>query len=509
MTPLPRHSLVFPLAISLVTALLTPSSASAKAGALSGHGTAAEPFLIEDYSDLEAIDDSGLAKTYRLTADIDASASAHENSDSGFLPIGKEKTPFSGTFHGSGHAIRNLSITRDSATEVALFGQTSDSSWIDSVQMINASITGKYHVGALIGTNYGRVRACSSTGSMNGGGDIGGLFGSNVGNVANSSSSATVVSRGFAGGLAGRHARDTLLDCHATGTVTGVNNVGGLVGFCSGTAVVRLCSSAGAVKGTSNVGGLIGECYLKPVVERSFAAGSVTATTSYAGGLVGYIDYYGSIVDCYATGRAQGGGGIVGYNDEGSVARCYSTSTASRGIVGSNKAGSYSFYHWDVQFGGSFSGISSPTISSTTGALDSKAMTHAASFVGWSFSDTSAWTIDEGVSPPTLRGMGAMPALPVGAAHSRVLQASAARIAIQPRGLAYVLPRPGTVALSFYGLDGTRLGHRILGFRQQGEHLAAQDGIRREAGVSLVALELDGRTLAVAKSLPEQVAAGH
>jgi len=135
-------------------------------------------------------------------------------------------------------------------------------------------------------------------------------------------------------------------------------------------------------------------------------------------------------------------------------------------------------------------------------------MTHAASFVGWSFSDTSAWTIDEGVSPPTLRGMGAMPAMPVGVAQPRALQAPAARLAFDARGLAYALPRPGAVSISFYGLDGTRLGHRILGFQQPGEHQASQDGIRHKAGIALAALELDGKTLATAKFLPEPLAPG-
>jgi hypothetical protein len=115
---------------------------------------------------------------------------------------------------------------------VGLFGHTTDSN-IANVGLVDANITGASSVGALAGrTNGGSVRNSYSTGTVTGVSDVGGLVGFNFGSIYNSYSQASVIANGstsYAGGLAGQSV--VLIDgSYATGTVTG-GTAGGLAGY--------------------------------------------------------------------------------------------------------------------------------------------------------------------------------------------------------------------------------------------------------------------------------------
>jgi hypothetical protein len=93
--------------------------------------------------------------------------------------------------------------------------------------------------------------------------------------------------------------------------------VGGLIGSAAGTIdanpEIKQCYATGAVNVTVlgyaslRVGGLIGYAMYADISE-CYAAGAVSAYGGdntreiYTGGLVGYIDAYGSITNCYALG---------------------------------------------------------------------------------------------------------------------------------------------------------------------------------------------------------------
>ena len=168
-----RHTQLF--------ALLLSTFVFATNGTMSGSGTSSDPFLIADYADLEAIGTGlyVLSAVYRLSADIDASASANENSNAGFVPIGNGATNFTGTFHGAGHVIKHLTINRPSTEYVGLFGYTSGST-IDSVGLINNTISGQTSVGGISGYNSGGISFCYNTGSVNSATTrVGGISGQN------------------------------------------------------------------------------------------------------------------------------------------------------------------------------------------------------------------------------------------------------------------------------------------------------------------------------------------
>jgi hypothetical protein len=106
-----------------------------------------------------------------------------DRSKSGF-----QGTPFSGTFDGRGHVIRNLIIHHvDVHYEyVGLFGMIAPGGRIEDLKLVDADVEGGIGtssiVGVLAGYNDGTVANCSATGLIHGGrGD--GLVGFNSGTL--------------------------------------------------------------------------------------------------------------------------------------------------------------------------------------------------------------------------------------------------------------------------------------------------------------------------------------
>lgn len=155
----------------------------------------------------------------------------------GFTPIGSDYThPYLGTFDGQGHSISGLTINRPNTDYVGLFGCVGYGSYggvIQNLSLIGCSITGNNFVGGIAGVISGYTSSLNhsvATGSVSGHNNVGGLLGMNYGGNVNTS---------FA-------------DC----TVHGNDSVGGLVGSNGGE--VDACYAAGPVSGTTHVGGLIG-----------------------------------------------------------------------------------------------------------------------------------------------------------------------------------------------------------------------------------------------------------
>ena len=150
-----------------------------------------------------------------------------------------------------------------------------------------------------------------------------------------------------------------------------------------------------------NVGGLIGVSGGK--IENSYSTGNVSGGT-YAGGLVGYVDY-GTISNSYSTGNVSGGngvGGLVAYSN-GTIELSYSTGAVSStnafpfavgGLVGWNN-GSVINSYWDTQTSGTPTGVGFGNASGATG-LTTAQMKQQVSFVGFDFTNT--WGIVEGVN---------------------------------------------------------------------------------------------------------------
>jgi hypothetical protein len=164
-------------------------------------------------------------------------------------------------FDGNGHTISNLSVNLMSAYGVGLFGYVDpDYGFVHDVAVENASITGVWAVGGLVGHNAGIVSNCHSTGNVRAGEyEAGGLVGSNMyGTVSKSYSCCDVDAMFYAGGLVGRNNDDgTVEDCYSTGNVTADWHAGGLVGS-NEEGTLSNSYSIGAVTGGYDAGGLVG-----------------------------------------------------------------------------------------------------------------------------------------------------------------------------------------------------------------------------------------------------------
>jgi len=119
------------------------------------------------------------------------------------------------------------------------------------------------------------------------------------------------------GGIVGRLTDSYISKCYNDGTViTGVSDVGGIVGTNAGT--VDSCWNSGMV--TSNGGeciGGIGGCNYVSNIKNSYNFGMVISKASYTGGIAGYGDGNLTILNCINLGEVTGTtyvGGITGAN---------------------------------------------------------------------------------------------------------------------------------------------------------------------------------------------------
>ena len=191
------------------------------------------------------------------------------NGGSGWDPIGADtsaSTRYQAVFNGRGYAIQNLTINRNTRDDTGLFGSIHTNARIESLGVTSANVTGRDWTGILVGTAYGNVIACYTTGSVTGGTSTNG-------------------------------------------------NVGGLAGFAiSTTGVIQSSYSTATVRGALKVGGLVGGIS-GGTVRQSYAAGSValsTGSSTNIGGLVGLVDTTYTISDSYwdttATGQSTSAG---------------------------------------------------------------------------------------------------------------------------------------------------------------------------------------------------------
>jgi len=148
----------------------------------------------------------------------------------------------------------------------------------------------------------------------------------------------------------------------------GTNSNVGLFGYVSGT-VRDLGLIQSSVTGANNVGGLIGTLSSTGSVTNSFATSSVTGTGNYAGGLVGLSLAGSKIVRSFANGNVSGGGYVGGLVGGGSGSAVYSYASGNVTGTGNNVGG--------------FAGANNGTMLNdyATGAVSGG--TNVGGFVGW------------------------------------------------------------------------------------------------------------------------------
>ena len=262
---------------------------------------------------------------YELTEDLDFDTDDDGDVDSdddywnggdGWEPIGEADTPFTADFMGNRQTVSNLFIDRDTENEVGLFGAV-DSNRISGVSLAGADVTGRHAVGSLLGAAvYVATFDNHATGQVSGQDEVGGLVGRTWGSVWYSSASVNVSGNDAVGGLVGYQTLNPTVASRATGQVSGQDEVGGLVGRAGGA--VWHSSAAVNVSGNDAVGGLVGHQTLNPTVA-SYATGNVEGMEA-VGGLVGAVSDVNQIIEAsYATGNVSGRGARLTDSDSGFI----------------------------------------------------------------------------------------------------------------------------------------------------------------------------------------------
>ena len=345
-----------------------------------GEGTAAEPYQIADYVQVNNMR-RDLSAHYVLTANIDASDSCGGNcsspTGSGWVPVGDDANNFTGSLDGDGYTISNLyvNVSGSGAQYAGLFGYTNSNAEISNVSLnivgISATATAadNARAGGLVGYNDGGTISNSYV----------------TGDVSCTASSSGICS---AGGLVGANTGGTISSSYATGDADASNTsatpyAGGLVGYNSGTISNSYATgdANAAISSSSNAsvaGGLVG-WNDGGTISNSYATGNASASaaaSSYAGGLVGWNT--GTISSSYATGGANAApcgssyycpaGGLVGYNT-GTISNSYATGDAASatnpigGLLGNNDGGTISGTNYFVDSNGT-NGIGSGSCAS-------------------------------------------------------------------------------------------------------------------------------------------------
>ncbi len=365
-----------------------------------GSGTEEDPYQITNADELTEIANF-LGNKYRntyfkLMNDIDLTDwIATNNPSNGWNPIGDPSNPFRGKFDGAGYTIKGLYINRTDSEYVGFFGYTSSADIHDlkvtgtnvaganytgglagyikeSTTLTNCHITieptscisGNGYVGGLIGWSlYSTVSKCSYNGNVQGTDNyIGGLAGwAEYSSIDSCLVEGNIQSpeKEDIGGIVGRvNSRLRMSNSHHKGSVSGKNQIGGIVGHMTSDYyydhIISDCSHYGSVSGEENIGGLVGLIYQyssssahTSTIMGSTCGGTIKGT-KFIGGIIGkdkvetYQSCSANICDCSSNCTISGQthiGGIAGLKHNGNLSRCYSQSKISGkeyigGIVG-------------------------------------------------------------------------------------------------------------------------------------------------------------------------------
>lgn len=298
------------LALAALAWIAVPVSARAEtdvwdgttaSGFAGGTGTEGDPWLIENAEQLAYLAqqvNNGTdyeRKHFRLVSDLDLRGNE-------WTPIGTYRKPFWGGFDGGGHTITGMTITGN-RDYVGLFGEchnfTAASSYIKSVTVKQANISGRNFVGAIAGEGANISDCYSIENTICANRCVGGICGSLTGNISG---------------------------CYNSSSVSGNSTAGGIMGSASyngivGNGVVQYCYNIGAVtvrQQDSSVGGITGASANRYDISNCLNCGKITGNGKNVGGIAGSTDsnYMNFIGNCYYNSDLNNAGVGEGASDK-------------------------------------------------------------------------------------------------------------------------------------------------------------------------------------------------
>lgn len=293
---------------------------------------------------------SGLNGHYKLVADIDL-----ENVE--WAVIGSTQTPFTGVFDGNGYKIKNLTIDSVNGTEVGLFGcsyGTIKNLILEDVNINLGTISSDSYVAALVAINKGTIDNVTSSGTVTIANHsatltsyVAGVVSKNLGSLKDITNGVNVSGGTYTGGVC---SYDESTDVNIAGSrlinngdVVGLQIAGGVYAY-SKQKTYSYMKNTGSVTAVNNAGGIVGvntaSLYIPVTFKFCVNTGAIKSTdnnhgTSYAGGLTSEA-YEVSVSDSYNTGLITGiyKGGLIGYNlGTGSYTRVLNTASCAYGFA--------------------------------------------------------------------------------------------------------------------------------------------------------------------------------
>lgn len=264
-----------------------------------GSGTKEDPWRIENAEQLAYLAqqvNNGTnyrGKHFLLVSDLDLSVKE-------WTPIGTDGKIFWGGFDGGGHTITGMTIKGD-RDYVGLFGEcknfTASSSYIKSVTVKRANISGHSHVGAIAGEGANISDCYSIENTICAAWCVGGICGSLTGNISG---------------------------CYNSSSVSGNSTAGGIMGSASyerTVGVVEYCYNIGAVtvrQQDSSVGGITGASAHRYNISNCLNCGKITGNGKNVGGIAGSTDsnYMNFIGNCYYNSDLNNAGVGEGASDK-------------------------------------------------------------------------------------------------------------------------------------------------------------------------------------------------
>ena len=222
------------------------------------------------------LDSWSQGKAVYLEADIDLTGVD-------FTPI----PTFGGTFEGQGHTISGLFLT-GSGNVRGLFRYIQPTGAVRDLNVTGTISPSdrKNTLGGLVGENQGAITNCSFSGTVSGADSIGGLVGIN-------------------------EARGQIINCSFSGSVTGEHYVGGIAGQNYGSIIQ--CENSGSINTTE----VDAELNLDNLNQEQLNAAENVPVCTDIGGITGFSS--GILQGCVNTGAV--GYAHVGYNIGGIVGR--------------------------------------------------------------------------------------------------------------------------------------------------------------------------------------------
>ena len=267
-----------------------------------GSGTKEDPWRIENAEQLAYLAqqvNNGTnyrGKHFLLVSDLDLSVKE-------WTPIGTYSNSFWGGFDGGGRTITGMTITGKENKYVGLFGAcynfTAPSSYIKSVTVKRANISGHSFVGAIAGAGANISDCYSIENTIYASRCVGGVCGSLIGNISG---------------------------CYNSSSVKGNSTAGGIMGSASyegrdGNGVVQYCYNIGAVtvsQQDSSVGGITGASANRYNISNCLNCGKITGNGKKVGGIAGSTDsnYMNFIGNCYYNSDLNNAGVGEGASDK-------------------------------------------------------------------------------------------------------------------------------------------------------------------------------------------------